>query len=360
MDRKNYKILTVLFLWIEFAACVRDAPPAALNSGLPGGSGNVYVVCEGAYGNGNASLYDWQPAKDSVFGDIFRNANAGMMLGDVFQSMVRIGSSLFLCVNNSNMVRVIDAHSYVSQGVIAVQQPRYILDMGNGTAWVTSLYHNRIYRISTSTLSVLDTLVIPAKSAEGMCLLHGLVYVTCWDTSCNKLVVMDAGTGAIRNTIRIAGYAPQAVLADKEEMLWVLSGNADEGRRATLTRIDPSTGVILDSFLFPVTVNPVRPVFNGAKDTLYFIDADYSGSATNNGIFRMGIHNQTLPAVPFLRAGIYSYFWALGIDPNSGYIYAGDPRGFAQAGVVYIVRQDGTKTDSFKVGIGPGHFYFDE
>jgi DNA-binding beta-propeller fold protein YncE len=274
--------------------------------------------------------------------------------------MTRVGNRFFLCVNNSDQVRVIDATTYASVGVISVPQPRYMLDMGNGTAWVSSLYHNKIYRINTSGLSVVDTLSLPAQSAEGMCLLNGSVYAACWDTSYNKIVVLDAVSGAAQRTIRIAGYAPQEVLADKEQMLWVLSGNAVDGRNAALTRIDPSTGAILDSFLFPATVNPVRPVFNPTKDTLYFIEADYSGASVYNGIFRMGIHESSLPVQAFLRAGAYSYFWALGVDPIRGTIYAGDPRGFAQAGLVYTVRQDGTKQDSFKVGIGPGHFYFDE
>ncbi len=74
----------------------------------------------------------------------------------------------------------------------------------------------------------------------------------------------------------------------------------------------------------------------------------------------MGINDAALPAQPFIAAKQLQYFWALGIDPATGNIYVGDPRGFIQKGTAYIYRPDGTPVNSFNVGLGPGHFYFDE
>ena len=142
-------------------------------------------------------------------------------------------------------------------------------------------------------------------------------------------------------------------------MLWVLAGYEPE-RAGTLTRLDPSTGEILQSYHFPASAYPLKPVFNNTKDTLYFIEANYSGGTTNNGIYRMGINDAALPLAPFLQAEQYQYFYALGIDPLTGYVYVGDPKGFIQKGSVYILRPDGTKVTTFNVGVGPGHFYFDE
>ena len=74
----------------------------------------------------------------------------------------------------------------------------------------------------------------------------------------------------------------------------------------------------------------------------------------------MGIHDAALPAQPFVAAKQYQYFWALGVDPVTGNIYVGDPKGFVQKGSVYIYQQDATLIKTFSVGLGPGHFYFDE
>src|ERR1039457_2574004 len=98
MGRKSYKTLTlILCCWL--ASCVKDKPPAVFNT-VPGATGNIYVVCEGNYGSGNATLYAYNPIQDSVFGDIYMAVNK-QPLGDVFQSMQHIGDKLFLCVNNS-------------------------------------------------------------------------------------------------------------------------------------------------------------------------------------------------------------------------------------------------------------------
>ena len=344
---------------VLLASCVKDDPPQTNSTKPPNSPGNVYIVCEGGYGFGNGSLFDWKPTSDSVYGDLYSSANGGSTLGDVFQSMTRIGNKLFLCVNNSNVVRVLDATTCKLISTISVPQPRYIADAGNGTAFVTALYGTSVYRINTQTCSMLDSISVGNHSPEGICLLNDLVYVACWDTGNSLVSVLDVGSGALLRKIRAAGAAPQEVLPDKDGMLWVLSGNAPDGKSAFLSRIDPSTGAILDSFAFPPTANPVRPVFNPSKDTLYFIGANYKGLATNNGIYRMSIYDHSLPESPLVAAGSFSYFWALGIDPITRHIFAGDPKGFTQNGVVIVFDPSGRKLDSFKVGIGPGHFYFD-
>ena len=104
----------------------------------------------------------------------------------------------------------------------------------------------------------------------------------------------------------------------------------------------------------------MKPVFNNTKDTLYFIEANLNGGTTNNGIYRMSIYDNTPPAVPLIQAIQNQYFYALGIEPSTGNIYVGDPKGTVQKGTVYIYKSNGSLIKSFSVGEWPGHFYFDE
>ena len=143
-------------------------------------------------------------------------------------------------------------------------------------------------------------------------------------------------------------------------MIWVLAGNQPKGKAATLTRFDPSTGNSLAAYYFAANADPIKPVFNNTKDTLYFIGADFNGGIGYNGIYRMGIHDNALPTQPFVPAHANQYFWALGIDPVTGYIYVGDPKGFNQKGTVYIYRPNATLATSFNTGVGPGQFCFDQ
>jgi len=357
MGGKSYKTVIVA-LCCCLASCVRDKPPAVINT-VPGATGNVYIVCEGNYGSGNASLYAYEPVRDSVFGDIYMAVNK-QPLGDVFQSMQHIGNQLFLCINNSNKIVVLHTANWAITGSISIPGPRYILPINATKAYVSTLYSNRVYIINPQTLQITDTITMPGQNPEGMCMYNNDAMICTWDTAGNSVFKVDITTDKVAQSIKVAGYAPQEVLEDKEQTLWVLAGDQPEGKTGTLTRIDPSTGEILKSFQFPADADALKPVFNNTKDTLYFIEANYYGGTTNNGIYRMGINDEALPTQPFVSAKQYQYFWALGIDPLTGNVYIGDPKGFTQNGNVYIYQPGGTLLKSFSVGVGPGHFYFDE
>lgn len=356
MGRKNFKAV-ILLLFICIASCKKDKP--VTNNILPGHSAtNVYVVCEGNYGNGDATLYLYQPAKDSVYGDIYQKANGGT-LGDVFQSMQHIGHYYFLCINNSDKVVAINDTNWLSVVSLSIPQPRYILPISSNKAYVSTLYSKKVYIINPEALTVTGNITIPSLNAESMCLQFNNAFICSWDTADNKIYQVDVTSDALIRTIPVAGYAPQEVLIDKEQMLWVLAGDQPQGRIATFTRIDPSTGEILASYTFPAAADPLKPVFNNTKDTLYYIEDNNYGGTDNNGIYRMNIHDVALPAIPFIPAVANQYFWALGIDPATGNIYVGDPKGFVQRGSVSIYKADATKLTTFTVGLGPGHFYFD-
>jgi len=359
MGRKNIKALTGLaFLLAVFAVSCKDKtdcctvppPPAS-------GERQVYVVCEGSMGNGNSALSLYLPAKDSTYEDVFRAVNQ-QSLGDVFQSMTLIGDSYFLCVNNSDQVVVIGKDDRKVKGRISIPKPRYVLPLSENKALVSTLFSDRIYTIDPKAMQVSGSFSIPAQNPEGMMLYSNRVFVCPWDTASQELFVIDPATYHIRQTIRLEGRAPQEATLDREGRLWVLSGNAVKGKRAYLTRLDPDNGQVLKTYVFPNGADALRLEWNNTKDTLYFIEVNYDGGTQHNGIFRMGIHQQELPAQPFIAAQAYQYFWALGVEPGTGNIYVGDPRGFIQKGIVYVYRPDGSKLTQFTTGVGPGHFYF--
>ena len=116
---------------------------------------------------------------------------------------------------------------------------------------------------------------------------------------------------------------------------------------------------VLKELKFGAGQDPIKPVLNSAKDTLYFIGINYSGGTGYNGIFKMHVNSNTLPAAPFIAAKTLQYFWALGIDPQTDDIYVGDPKGFIQKGSVGVYSPSGDLKRTFEVGIGPNRVYFD-
>jgi DNA-binding beta-propeller fold protein YncE len=336
---------------------VKDKP-AAVGSIDFDPVGNVFIICEGNFGSGTSSMYAYNKHKDIVSGDLYSNATK-QPLGDVFQSMVKMNNQYFLCVNNSDKVVILNAGNLSVAGQINIPKPRYILPISETKAYISSEYSYNVYAINPQTHQVTDTIVLPHKNTEGMCLFGNIAVICTWDTLCNVIYKVDVGSNNIVHILGVDGFAPQEPLLDKDGMLWVLSGNQPQKRAGALTRLNPSSGDTLASYHFPGKADAIKPVFNPTRDTIYFIEADYYGGTANNGIYRMGIYESALPVTPFVAASAFQYFWALGVDPTTGHIYVGDPKGFIQKGTVYVYKPDGTQLKSFDVGIGPGHFYFD-
>ncbi len=77
----NARCYLLFMVCCLLGACKKDKPDATATT-LPGATGNVYIICEGAYKAVNASLYAYAPAKDSVYGDLYKSVN-NQALGDV-------------------------------------------------------------------------------------------------------------------------------------------------------------------------------------------------------------------------------------------------------------------------------------
>lgn len=344
--------VTLLLLSLA-AACTKEPDPVP----VAGAGRRVYVVCEGAYGSGNSALTLYNADSNNVVTDAFRSVN-GRELGDVFQSMIRLQSGNYLlCVNNSDRVYRIDGTTLLQNGSLPIRQPRYALELPNRDVVITTMYSRKAFIIDAAAMLIKDSILLPYENPEGLAMAGGRLWICPWDTACRAVYPYNPATKSVGAPVALPGAAPQAALTDKEGMLWVLSGNNYKRVESWLTRIDPTTGAVLKQFRFG-TADPVRPVLNPAGDSLYFIEVSYKGGTQANGIFRMGIHDASLPTVAFIPAIGLQYFWGVGIDPHSNEIYVSDPLGFTQQGRVVVYGMDGVARRNFISGVGPGQIVF--
>lgn len=358
MGRKSIQIIiSIVLCMVVPSACVKDKPNTQVTTSQPVTNDNIYVVCEGSFGNGDAALYGYDVKNNVVSGDLYKAAN-NADLGDVFQSMTRIADRLFLCVNNSDKVVVLNTNDKKQVGFISIPKPRYILSVNANKAYVSSLYSNKVYVIDPQSMQLTGTILMPYQNAEGMTFYNGSVYVCMWDTACHNVYAIDTSTDRIVKTIAIQGAAPQEAVVDKNNMLWVLSGNISKGKSCAFNVLN-TQGDIAKQYQFANNADVIKPVFDNNAENLYFIEVNYSGAPQNNGIYKMNISDAVLPAMAFIPAQQYQYFWALGIHPQSGKVYVGDPKGFTQKGSILVYNTDASLSTQFNVGVGPGHFYFD-
>jgi len=344
-----------------------------LDLGAPGDA--VFVVCEGNFMYGNASLSCYIPSEKLVVNEVFARANA-IDLGDVAQSMTIHDGRGYVVVNNSGIVFIIDPSSGRVTGTIGpLGSPRYILPLNDTKAYVSDLYASAITIVDPSSGRVTGHIPTPGHpSTEQMVEWGGRVYVNCWSYD-DVILTIDTATDTVVGRIEV-GPQPTSLAIDRNGKLWTLTGGGFAGTSVNaseapaLWRIDAATLTVERRFDFAPGDNPTKLCLNGDRDTLYYIAGTGTGMAgaedgparvkAASAVWRMAIGDQTLPAAPSISPdpAALSLFYALGVDPRTSEVYVGDAIGYSQPGVVYRYSPQGELIDKFRTGIIPGAFCF--
>lgn len=343
----DFQIPTCL-IWIGLfllAAC-KPSPPPIVDPPTPK-AGSVFILNEGNFQWGNASLDVYDPEKETLQSAIFQSANQ-QPLGDVLQSMEVFDDKTYLVVNNSGKIEVLDPDSLTRLGSIeGLTSPRYFLGISPQKAYVSDLYGNAIAVLDLEKAEIRDHIPL-AGWTERMVLAEGSVFVS--NVQSDYLYLIDPQSDQIKDSIRIR-IGGSGIVQDKEGMLWVACGEILQANvQGALYRIDPGSQAVIDSFLFPIDQKPSELHINAAGDQLFFL---------NGGVQKMRIDATDLPSESFISAE-GGLLYGLGIDPATDEIYVADAIDYVQKGLILRYNATGELVHEFRAGIIPGGFYFQE
>lgn len=347
------KRTTILLLALSsLVSCMDYGPLHEEEIGSSPAGDGLFVICEGNFMYGNASLSYYIPSKKQLRNSIFTLAN-GIPPGDVAQSMAIRGNRGYLVVNNSGVIFAIDTDTFrVAGAVTGLVSPRYIHFLSDTKAYVTDLYDPHITIFDPQTLEITGRIPLDGhKSAEQMVQWGDLIFTNCWSYD-NKILVIDTRSDKLVDSITV-GIQPTTLALDKHGKLWTLTDGGTDGNPCgheapALWRIDARTRQIEQRFGMSMGDNPSEAVLNGTRDTLYFI---------NRGIWRMPVKADALPAAPFLPHNGTIYY-GLGVDPCTSEIYVADAIDYVQPGVIYRFTPQAVPVDTLRVGITPAAFCF--
>lgn len=351
---KKTKILSLLtFIVIGFSACSDDPEVTPTNTGNLNFDKGIYIINEGNFGTGNASIDFYSKDSNKVIRNIFQVVN-NRPLGDVAQSMTIIGNKGFIVLNGSAKVEVIDINTSLSLGTInGLSAPRYIIARNSGIAYLSDWISNTVKIIDAANNTITSSVAV-GTGPEGMAISGDKLFVTnsggyALDSTVS---VIDMNGNTLVKTI-VVGDAPVAAATDVNGKVWVLCrgdfgdfNNPNDDTKPKLVRINPTNySIEFEVEIGNIGDHPDKMKINKDKNTLFYLGSyDF-----NSGLFKYNIADNSPATAPLISG----YFYGFGYDKVLDHLYLADPIDFVQNGYMYKYQSNGVKLDSLSVGIIP-------
>lgn len=339
------------------------------------------VVAEGQFGYGTGSLTTLTH-DGMVHADVFRNTN-NRPLGDVPQSLTRIGANYYVPVNNSGKIEVFDSKSFRSVETMKIESsthdfkkviPMYVAHLGGDSLVMTNKTSSTVIGESTSAcIFILDMnhgtqrevvrRAVKMKSPSYQVrVINGKLFVAgtalsvfdLGDISEESCRIVKNDTG---KSVEISPFSKLCV--DKKGLLW---------------GIVPSGVVCID----PVSEKVVNELtMTGVDNRWGSCDMDPEGRhfyfTTGNRVYAVDTEHPTVPEVPVITHDNDDSKWTtyhMGVSPENTIFLIRVLYGSVTAGRVFeystegeIVKRypdgDGVEQPYFRAGIFPHHIHFE-
>ncbi|MDT3401850.1 YncE family protein [Mucilaginibacter terrae] len=323
-----------------------------------------YLLNEGNLNMNKASL-DFVDYTTGIYRkNIYSTANpeVGRGLGDVGNDIAIYGSKLYVVVNNSNKVEVLNAKTGKRISQINLVNCRYIT-FHNNKAYVstymsavgaTNAANGIVAQIDTTTL-LIERQVTVGRQPEEMALVGNKLYVANSGgySPANyerTISVIDLTTFTETKRIDVA-INLGSLKADQYGDLYVISQGDYLSIQPKLLVIDTQTERVKATFDIPV-----RTIHIDA-DRLYAISTNGQKFAYNI----INIQNETLLNQSYITDGTDSQItqpYGLTVNPVTKEVLLTDARDYVTQGTLYCFGTDGRKKWSVTTGDIPAHFAF--
>lgn len=349
------KLLLLCFaIAIAFVSCSKKESHHPSPTPTPAAK-SLFILNEGNYTYANASLSIYDIDADTVGNNMFFKANKAP-IGDVGQSLTKIGNDLYIVVNNSQYIYKVDAQTILYKAKIeGFTSPRYMLPVGNDKAYVSDLESRGLWVLNLNTLqhSFLET----GNTTEAMVKIGDEVFVANWsnfytnyETSNNTVQVIDCVNDTLVAEIAVAPE-PNAMVVDKNNHIWVSCSGAYV--EPAIVCIDPVTRTVIHRFDLSADSYPSGMAIDGTGENVFFMNG---GFGTLN-VYKMSVDATQLPDTPFITAE-GKLFYNLKVNPENGDIYITDAKDYVSNGDLLRYSADGTFISSVSLGIIPSYMLF--
>lgn len=319
----------------------------------------IFILNEGKFQSATTADVSFLAPNGTMENDIFYGVNDSH-LGDTAQSIGIEGDKVYIVVNNSNVVKVVNRHTFelITTITTDIQNPRHIV-FEDGKGYISNwgdpmdTSDDYIAVLNLATNMVTQKIAV-VEGPEKMVEENGKLYVAHkggWGVG-NTVSVIDLSSNAVSATIEVADV-PDGIEA-KNGYLYVLCSGFSSWSPDTpstqggLYKIGLSNNQIVSDIAFAEGVHPSHLEIEN-NNAYYTIGGD---------VYAMNLNEFALPTSSvFSLDGVWSVY---GFAVEDGKIYMSDPKDFNSNGEIFIYSVNGTFENSYEVGIAPNGFYFND
>jgi YVTN family beta-propeller protein len=336
---------------LVFTSCDDEEPVGAYSDG-------AFITNEGGFGNSNGSVSFYSYGANTVTNNIFSLVN-DRTLGDVVQSLTINGDKAYIAVNGSNKVEIVDKNTFKSiQTIEEVPSPRYIATSGS-KAYVSCWGDNSVKAIDLNSYTFSKSIAV-GSGPEKMTIANNKLYVVNsggWGAD-SLVSVIDLETEEVIASVTVK-YSPRDIEVDAEGNLWVLcygkvvydpeTWALVEQTPSMIYKINGNSNSVVASIELFADQHPTTLDINNDGSTLYF-----GGGFGFGGIYSLVINGSTATYNKIIE----DYAYGFSYDSNTDKIFVTVAQDFTNAGELIRYETNGTKLDTYTVGIGPNGVSF--
>lgn len=329
-----------------FTSCKKDKVEPIFEGEFKNG---ILILNEGLFNLNNSSLSWLDLSTHEVTNDIFLSIN-NRPLGDTGNDMLVYGNKIYIAVNISSTIEVIDRNTLVSIKQIPFnynnqsQQPRSLVAY-NGKVFVSS-FDGYVTAIDTSSLSITNRIKV-GRNPEGICVSNNSLFIANSGgldigNPDSTVFEIDLTTLAVVDTF-VVGKNPGALIADDYNNVYVVQ-RGDYGS-------DPSQLVRINTLDKSVTdLGHLATSLAKRGDYLYLSHYDFNTNASNVSLFDCS--SQSLINSSFISNQDITTLY--GTAPfQSDQLICIDAMSFTNSGYLRFFNSSGQLTNSFNVGLNP-------
>jgi hypothetical protein len=348
-------LINSLILLVLFSGCKKDDPEVNSPANLSNG---ILVLNEGLFQQNNSSI-SWINLSDaSVTTDLFLTKNE-RNLGDTGNDMVVHGGKIYVVMNGSGLIEVIDKKTAKSLKQISMlngsvnKSPRSITF--SGSKGYVSCYDGFVDVLDTVSLTIMQRIAV-GKNPEDLVVLNGKLFVS--NSGGLHAPLMDSTVSVIDLTSlsevqRITvGKNPGRIEVDQEGDIYVITRGNYADIPSRLVRIDGGNFNSVSVFDFDALG------IESMNDR--FLISYYNYNTQQSAVRLFDPMSETMIDENFIPTDQITTLYGVKYDPFRNKIYCMDAMSFTNTGYVRVYSSTGVYETSYKVGLNPNNLIFYE